>query len=104
MKWWWGFWSLACFGAGVYNATRGEWLVAILMFAFAVFDAWQFDKARIAESDDRYATRDIEEVPLPDYFRKGFEPVETPTDAPPLTWADHDRDCEVCRRRKGDVS
>ncbi|MFE6222937.1 hypothetical protein [Streptomyces sp. NPDC057854] len=86
--------ALVALAAGLYFTTRGDWIAAAFFWAGAVHSAWCVDWR------DKPPAREVEDVLLPDYLGRGVEPVETPTDVPPLTWADHDRDCETCRRKE----
>lgn len=88
--------ALLALATGVYDMVTGQWVWAALSIAMAVALAATVDWR------DKGAAREVEDVPLPSYevLRKGFEPVETPTEPPaPLTWADHTKTCEICQER-----
>lgn len=96
-------WGLAeCLSQGEYVWAAVLAIVMGLLLSWLVKDIRAF-RPRFPRS------KAITDVPLPPYtvrgdqrldvFTRGFEPVETPSDAVPVSWEDHDRDCDICRKR-----
>lgn len=109
-KWSRYLWSVLGLIFTVVSATRSEWVAAgifsgltVYCFLDAYADVWSSRRRKVEVNlSDAPNEAQVKEsvAKLRKTLATGAAPVETPSDTPKLTWADHARNCDICRERE----